>query len=233
MINLDDEMLPDLSSSCTTDVAVAKMLGWMHGPLRRKYTLVTLNGVSEDQLPLLYSLDVSLDEQLLELLEAAKNALYKAAESGASAEGLQELAGVVTKKTGVTHITLKSLDQWARKEHNIAIIEPSEPLPSVTGEQQGPPPTGIETGMDRKQDREKQPKLREQEKIILDEIKHLGHDPKHLPENMPGKRGVKAEVNNALKGNALFAGTTVFEKAWDRLRKEGAIANVEKYPPPK
>ena len=57
-----------------------------------------------------------------------------------------------------------------------------------------------------------------QENAILKEIVSLGYDPLSLP--MPSKEGgVKHEVCSILDGRGLFTGTTVFEKAWRRLRK--------------
>lgn len=51
----------------------------------------------------------------------------------------------------------------------------------------------------------------------------MGCDPLRLPKNPAGKQGVKTEVRKALNGNPLFAGKTVFNKAWERLRKFGDI----------
>ena len=63
-----------------------------------------------------------------------------------------------------------------------------------------------------------------QETAILNELRRLGHDPAALPSAAPGKPGVKALVRKALSGSTgLFAGTTVFDKAWDRLRTHGTI----------
>lgn len=56
-----------------------------------------------------------------------------------------------------------------------------------------------------------------QDAAILEVIKTLGHDPLHLPRNEAGKPGVKAKVREAVGKNKLFKGSTVFEKAWERL----------------
>lgn len=66
-----------------------------------------------------------------------------------------------------------------------------------------------------------------QERAILDEIVRHEPDPKCLPKNAAGKSGVKAKVKNLLKNNPLFEGDTVFDKAWERLRKLGEVANVK------
>lgn len=81
MITAADEIFIDFSTSCTRDVAVAKLLGWMQGPIRRKVINVTEDGISEDQLPYLHSMDEPLKDQLLELREAAQQKLYEAFEA--------------------------------------------------------------------------------------------------------------------------------------------------------
>lgn len=67
---------------------------------------------------------------------------------------------------------------------------------------------------------------RAQELAILEAIRQAGHDPKHLPKNEPGKPGIKAQVSEALKGNPAFTGPTVFDKAWERMRRTGDIADA-------
>ena len=62
-----------------------------------------------------------------------------------------------------------------------------------------------------------------QETAILTQIKALSHNPLALPKNTTGKPGVKFHVRTALEKNLLFAGTTVFDKAWERLTKNGEI----------
>lgn len=64
-----------------------------------------------------------------------------------------------------------------------------------------------------------------QDETIIQEIKKQGFDPLALPKNPPGKRGVKAAIRAAVKGNILFIGTTVFDDAWERLRKCGDIVD--------
>lgn len=66
------------------------------------------------------------------------------------------------------------------------------------------------------------PAQRWQENEILRVIGELGHDPRKLPKNKPGKAGVKAEVRALLSFSPK-----VFELAWERLRKDGAICNLE------
>lgn len=80
MITAADEVFIDFSTSCTRDVAVAKLLGWMQGPMRRKWIDVTTDGISEDQLPYLHRMDAPIKDQLLELRVVAQQKLYRAYE---------------------------------------------------------------------------------------------------------------------------------------------------------
>jgi hypothetical protein len=64
-----------------------------------------------------------------------------------------------------------------------------------------------------------------QDTAILEAIKTKGYEAKSLPKSKPGKSGVKATVRAAVATNPLFQGT-VFNKAWDRLRKSGEIADA-------
>jgi len=95
MITAADEIFIDFSTSCTKDVAVAKLLGWMQGPIRRKYINVAIDGISEDQLPYLHTLDEPVANQLLALRESAQRGLSKAFEDDASDDVLTELENKV------------------------------------------------------------------------------------------------------------------------------------------
>ena len=65
-----------------------------------------------------------------------------------------------------------------------------------------------------------------QEEAILSAIRDLGYAPTTLPKPPAGKPGVKAEVRKKLKSHPLFKEkSTVFDKAWERLREFGDIAD--------
>jgi hypothetical protein len=70
-------------------------------------------------------------------------------------------------------------------------------------------------------------RLLKQEAAILAEIELQGEDPKRLPSDIPGMDGIKAKVRKALKGNILFSGPTVFDKAWERLSKDKYIVKLK------
>jgi hypothetical protein len=89
MINSEDEILVDFRTSCTSEEAVAKMLGWMQGYTRPKSIRITEHGTPADQLSSMQSLGGSLQDQLLELREAARLEFVKAAELGAAFEVIQ------------------------------------------------------------------------------------------------------------------------------------------------
>lgn len=58
-----------------------------------------------------------------------------------------------------------------------------------------------------------------QEQEILRVISTLGHTATELPRRIPGKPWIKANV----RGRLLHFSDAVFNKAWDRLRKDGRV----------
>lgn len=64
-----------------------------------------------------------------------------------------------------------------------------------------------------------------QNAAILEAIKTEGYEAKSLPKSRAGKPGVKALIRTAVATNSLFQGK-VFEKAWERLRSSGEIADA-------
>lgn len=67
------------------------------------------------------------------------------------------------------------------------------------------------------------PRQAAQENQILLLIQQMGHKPTALPANQGYKAGVKSEVKQRLKGHRLFVSAKVFDKAWERLSKDGRI----------
>lgn len=71
------------------------------------------------------------------------------------------------------------------------------------------------------------PKQRAQEVKILKLLADQGYDALRLQNRAPGKPGPKAEIKTlALNEPALFTKSS-FEKAWERLRNDGAVAGAE------
>ncbi len=65
-----------------------------------------------------------------------------------------------------------------------------------------------------------------QYEAILTAIRAAGHDPKALPPRQPGRAGIKRHVRTQLEGTTLFpSGSTVFDRAWERLRQQDDIAD--------
>lgn len=114
----------------------------------------------------------------------------------------------------LTYITSASFDQWALKNFGTSFLA----LPDQSS-QVAPQSTSAATAQPRT-------RLRDQEKAILACISALGYDPKQLPKNPSGKKGPKWQVRDKLAGNPLFKGATVFNRAWERLRKDGDIADA-------
>ena len=70
-------------------------------------------------------------------------------------------------------------------------------------------------------------KQRTQENRILQLLTAQGYDPLKLAPRAPGKPGPKAEIKTlALKENKLFSKNS-FDKAWERLRNDGAVAGAK------
>lgn len=66
-------------------------------------------------------------------------------------------------------------------------------------------------------------KYQTQDRLILEQIKALGHDPQALPKQERGKAGVKKEVRDELDNKEPFEARTAFNQSWKRLRKYGDI----------
>lgn len=125
----------------------------------------------------------------------------------------------VLSNVACTYITLHSFNEWLTRGGSQGL---SGEL-SGDVELAGSSPTEVENTKKRKV----RAKLLEQEVAILTEIKKLGIDPMALPRNPRGISGVKADVRAALKNSQLFAGSTVFNKAWDRLREYRHIKDAD------
>ena len=158
MTNPEDDIVIDLRASCTKDEAIAKLLGWLKGPLHPKYIRVSERGLDESHLIQLTTLDDSLESQLHELRENASQSLIDAVESDETGDVLEEKKRAVEQveelikraffyKTELTdeiskgsssklkidqeatqnsdqlHITLKSLDDWARDKLSVSVLD--------------------------------------------------------------------------------------------------------------
>lgn len=122
-----------------------------------------------------------------------------------------------------TALSKASLEKWLRTHGYVSLADElgGAPLlpPTVTmsatqpaQNQPGPASTTV-------------PRFTAQENEILAAIKTFGHNPLQLPENQAGKSGVKAQVKAKLGKSGYWSGSTVFSKAWERMRASGVIAN--------
>jgi hypothetical protein len=110
-----------------------------------------------------------------------------------------------------TYITLTSLNEWSEDRNK-------KPRSGAMAEKLVPATEGI------KEPPKVRRKMRDQEDAILHALVKLGYSPKSLPSKDPGKPGVKAATRRALASSPLFDATKSFDKAWEQLRKDGAIA---------
>jgi hypothetical protein len=123
----------------------------------------------------------------------------------------------MTDETGTHHITLSSLDYWARITYGKGISEQEQQTQA--------------TNLPAAPKRERVKGL-ERESAIIETITQLGISPEQLPPRLPGKSGVKAEVWKILeKRVTLFTSRKAFDKTWIILRSDNRI--VESGCPPK
>ena len=119
-----------------------------------------------------------------------------------------------------TELSKASLDKWLRTNGYTSLADAlsSPPLISPTVRTPHTQPSPASVSM---------PRFAAQESEILAVIKALVQDPLQLPKNSPGKSGVKAQVKDMLGKSGYWSGSTVFSKAWERMRASGVIANKE------
>ena len=238
----------EFKTSCTIDDAVAKLLGWLKGPIYISSIRVD-QPITLEHLENLDSLVFSITDHLESLRDEA---IYKY-DDAISADAPEDVRSSLLEAYGNTlslieranlfiidineelnkkdsssltidstsnvdddkiRITIKSLDQWAKKKYGIAVLEDGV-LPVLNSSKQKTPKSADK------------PFQRQQERAILEMIGKLGEDPKNLPKNPPGKPGIKAKVRKTLINETLFAGSTVFDKAWGRLRDDEDIQDKE------
>ncbi len=238
-------------TSVTVDEAVAILLGWASGPI---LFAALDHALSDEEQEVLDSATFSLADELerqecqheFDLEEARDAGASQAviAERRAAIQRHRELVGLANtylcavndeinkgeqsglrvdraaSNSAYTYLTLTSLDEWARNRYQKSIL-------AFAGNQ-----APIAAKTEPKPQAEPEPcrpvvrkKLRDQEEAILAAIRELGHSPQSLPRNIPGKSGVKAATRNALKGNQLFTANGAFDKAWERCRADGSIAD--------
>ena len=98
MVNPEHETIPYYEVSCTKDEAVAMLLGWMQGRERSKYIRMTEDGIPEDQLLSLYTLDAPIQEYLEALRASAYEKFLTARDSDAPSDDLlEEKANIAAK----------------------------------------------------------------------------------------------------------------------------------------
>jgi hypothetical protein len=69
------------------------------------------------------------------------------------------------------------------------------------------------------------PRWQAQAQTILNKLRALGYSPRALPKSEAWTKGVKAEVRAAIGSKGMWHSPNVFDKAWERLRESGDIAD--------
>lgn len=163
--------------------------------------------------------------QLMEFDETAGGVVYERCERGTfTGEWVAELAQATGQKDEAH--AKRNAAELARyvmgwedvPEDGETAQQPNQPAEVLDPLLQPPVDTEIPRAVSRTQ---------AQDATVIAAIRNLGHDPKALPAWQYGSPGVKAAVKKAIEGNPLFVGTTVFEKAWERLRSRGEIAEAK------
>jgi hypothetical protein len=85
-----EEVVLDLSTSCTREQAAMRMLGWGKADVYKKAIPITSEGISLADLQSMHPATMTLEERLNDLTENARQALIQAAEDGASFEVIHE-----------------------------------------------------------------------------------------------------------------------------------------------
>ena len=117
----------------------------------------------------------------------------------------------LTAETGIRHITLISLDRWARLTFGITILDTEEDYRD--GNRNRLPNSDRTLGECRAS-------------AILEEIRQLDIDPKQLPARAKGKAGVKAAVWEKLQRRKdIFLDRRPFDRAWELLKSRKEIVD--------
>jgi hypothetical protein len=243
-------------TAVTLDEAVAMLVGRVDGPVRllepdreltaeeqdvfASWTYSLLEDLEEERASLESAyreakLDGLPSEGISERLHArdsfdaviASARMYRCAIDDEIGKGDSSRLQIDSKlsNASITLLTLSSLDGWAQEKYGMSLLTRDASSDSAS-ERRELRRVAVTVDKGGKQSRGPGTKLRQQEEVILAELRGLGLDPKALPKNRTGKCGVKATVCEALSKHALFEGVTVFDHAWDRLRKNKDIVDA-------
>lgn len=232
-------------TSVTVDEAVAILLDWVDGPIvfqplnddlsqeeqniHDSLMYSVLDDLDSDKAQAESDLAEAIFDKMPEsVIEARRETVQKLSADRARAKtylcaiedelnkGAMSALRVDVKRSNniQTYVTLTSLDAWAKATgYRLRVLEP---VPTaVTSSEE------IVTTTARPKVRRRH---RDQEEAIVAEIKRLGYNPHEYPASKPNSKGVKAEVWVTLEGTEAFHTRGVFEKAWQRARDNGDIA---------
>ena len=232
-------------TSVTIDEAIAMLLGGIEGPVRLQSDSDDPSDWEEAEIAAYY---FDLDERLHQIREGLEADLSFAEVEGPPTE-VERLRDELTKfakteekayafrcaiedelnkgsesdlrkdqalsNNSFAYITLASFDQWAEKLYDRRFLA----TPDQSSKHASLPLASTEAPKPRT-------RLRDQEKAIIACLSTLGYDPRQLPKNPSGKNGIKKQVRDKIAGSPLFTGATVFNRAWERLRKDGDIVDA-------
>lgn len=231
-------------TSVTVDEAIAMLLGRISGPVIFREDNESSDEENDAIASLMYDLKEDLEEerdyQVSKLAEAkwdkapdeevgairkyviqleaeiAQATTYLCAINDELNKGESSALRIDTalSNAAYTYITLGSLNEWAKGFGKGVLADKS----GERGE-----PGAIEPKVEQRT----RTRLREQENAILAMIRELDYDPKALPKNEPGRPGVKNKVFEKLQKHPLFNAKTALKKAWDRLRSDNELIDMD------
>lgn len=218
-------------NSLTRDEIIGILLGWIKGPC--VFDINYDEQLSAEEQDIIESHTYNVLEDLFNLRDNAYEINYNAVESGACSSAIEDFRKEEIKYNQVcnevddeiskgersalrvdrrlstsdyTFYTRISFDEWRRETPGLSQLSFLPVMPLTSKKTPGP----------------------ERKEAVLSCIRALGHDPKRLPKSKSGRRGVKADVWDRLKGNnSLFPKRKSFNNTWQPLRDEGQIVDSE------
>lgn len=245
--NIEDSIA--FKTSCDKEDAVAKLLGWLQGPVYQDLT-ISEHGYSLQQLKYMDTLIYTLPEHLTDL---RNQALWKTADLYKEKASVEEIDKAINEELDIEDLIKRANlylidleDELGKKELSLLKIDAEATvkndeiyitLKSLDTWSQKTKGISIleykDNGLVKRSSPKKAGQYKQllQENKIIETIKILGHDPLKFPKNPSGKPGIKAKIREIVDLVYPFEGTTTFDKAWERLGREKRI--VDSDPPPK
>ena len=235
-LNIEDPIA--LKTSCDKEDAVAKLLGWLQGPVCQDLT-ESEHGYSLQQLKYMDRLEYTLAEHLTDL---RTQALWKTDELYQEKASIEEIDKAINEELDIEDLMKRANlllieieDEISKGEFSLLKVDAEstakndemhitlKSLDTWGRKKYNQPVLDYETTRLMKYE-ERVPLFKQKERAILGSLIKLKLNAKSLPPYISGKPGARSEVRKDLAKNPLFFGTQIFDKAWKRLSDSGSIA---------